>query len=66
MEGFMLFLFLGFFLCLVPEARAYLDPGTGSMIIQVVIGGVLAVSYTVKVYWKKIKTFFFGKKNSNS
>ncbi|MDO8519085.1 MAG: hypothetical protein Q7T11_02850 [Deltaproteobacteria bacterium] len=39
-------------------AEAYLDPGTGSMIIQIVIGSILAAGYTVKVYWKKLKSFF--------
>ncbi|MDO8519414.1 MAG: hypothetical protein Q7T11_04560 [Deltaproteobacteria bacterium] len=49
---------LFFFLSFIPEALAYLDPGTGSMIIQIVIGSVLAISYTVKIYWKKLKSIF--------
>ncbi|HKY31579.1 MAG TPA: hypothetical protein VJV23_03500 [Candidatus Polarisedimenticolia bacterium] len=40
------------------EAYAYLDPGTGSLVIQVVTGSVLAVAYTVKVYWRNIRRFF--------
>lgn len=59
-------LVLFFFLTFIPEAKAYLDPGTGSMIIQIVIGSVLAVGYTVKVYWKKLKSFFRKKDHEGS
>ncbi len=52
--------FLCFFL-FSSQALAYLDPGTGSMMLQMIIGGVLAVIYTMKVYWRRIKDFF--KKN---
>jgi hypothetical protein len=39
----------------------YLDPGSGSMILQIVIAAVLGGAYAVKVYWKKIKRFLGGK-----
>ena len=39
----------------------YLDPGSGSMILQIVIAAVLGGAYAVKVYWKKIKRFLRGK-----
>ena len=42
----------GLFLSL--PAHAYLDPGTGSMLLQVVLGGVAAVAVAVKLYWYKI------------
>lgn len=45
-------------------AHAYLDPGTGSMIIQATIGACLAALYAIKVYWRKIVTFF--KKNETT
>ena len=37
---------------------AYLDPGTGSLIIQVVIGVAVGGLFTVKIFWNRIKTFF--------
>lgn len=37
---------------------AYLDPGTGSIIIQVVIGVAVGGLFTVKIFWNRIKTFF--------
>ena len=43
---------------------AYLDPGTGSLIIQVVIASVLGGLFTVKVYWGRIKAFFRRDKDS--
>jgi hypothetical protein len=39
-------------------AEAYLDPGTGSIVIQVVVGGVLAVLATTRLYWNRIVTIF--------
>lgn len=39
-------------------ALAYLDPGTGSMILQGIIAGIAAVSFTLKIYWYRIKGFF--------
>ena len=33
---------------------AYLDPGTGSMLVQLLVGGVAAVAVTAKLYWRRI------------
>jgi hypothetical protein len=37
---------------------AYLDPGTGSIIIQVVIAGLFGVIFVIKLFWGKIKNLF--------
>jgi hypothetical protein len=37
-----------------PTVFAYLDPGTGSMIVQLLVGGVAAVAVTDKLYWHRI------------
>jgi len=42
----------GFF---VSDAYAYLDPGTGSVIIQALIGVIAGVLITLKIYWYKLK-----------
>ena len=34
-------------------AHAYLDPGTGSIILQVLLGGVAGLALACKLYWKK-------------
>jgi hypothetical protein len=43
----------------------YLDPGFGSMIVQVLIGGVAAGGVLVAMYWSKIKGLF-GRNKSDS
>lgn len=43
-------------------AYAYLDPGTGSMIIQIIIGSIVAAAAAGRFYWSKIKSFFSGNK----
>ena len=49
----------------MPEkAFAYLDPGTGSMVIQALIAAVAGAGYTIAVYRDKI-TNFFKKRGKN-
>ena len=36
----------------------YLDPGAGSIILQVVIAAVVGVAATVRLYWARISVFF--------
>lgn len=46
------------------QADAYLDPGTGSMIVQAVIAAVAAVGFGLSVFRARVKAFFgrlFGK-----
>lgn len=47
------------------DAFAYIDPGTGSFIIQGVIAAVVAVGFAVKLYWRKIKAVFSGKSTTD-
>jgi hypothetical protein len=37
---------------------AYVDPGSGSFLIQMLIAGVLGASVTLKTFWKQIKSYF--------
>jgi hypothetical protein len=32
----------------------YLDPGSGSMLLQLLVGGVAAVGVAAKFYWRRI------------
>jgi len=43
-------------------AYAYLDPGTGSMLISAVLGVAAAVALAVKMFWYRLIGFFRGKK----
>ncbi|KKB12912.1 hypothetical protein VE25_04985 [Devosia geojensis] len=47
---------------LVAPAHAYLDPGTGSMILQAIVGAVAVAGATLSVYWGKVKSLFSRKK----
>jgi hypothetical protein len=40
------------------DAAAYLDPGTGSIILQGVIAAVAVAGLTIKTYWYRILAFF--------
>jgi hypothetical protein len=46
------------FLTFTRDAYAYLDPGTGSYILQLVIAALLGASLAIKIYWGNIKKFF--------
>ena len=50
----------------VSPAYAYLDPGTGSMLLQLLLGGVAGVVLIFKMYWARIKQFFGGSSDNNS
>jgi hypothetical protein len=49
--------FLLFFMLLAgtESAFAYLDPGTGSMLLQVILGGIAAIGVALKLFWHKIR-----------
>lgn len=50
-------------LVVVTNVHAYLDPGTGSMMLQVILGGVAAVGVAIKLYWHKLRVVIgIGKK----
>lgn len=39
------------------DAHAYLDPGTGSAILQGILGGLAALAITLKLYWHRLLRF---------
>jgi hypothetical protein len=51
------FLELNLFASLL-RTQAYLDPGSGSFLIQLLIAGVVGAGFLIKAYWKKIKGLF--------
>jgi hypothetical protein len=42
----------------VEAVLGYLDPGSGSVILQVVLGGVAAAAVAARFYWKRITSRF--------
>ncbi len=50
------------------KAFAYLDPGTGSIILQAILGFIAATVASISIYWEKFKSLIsklFGKKKEN-
>ena len=42
---------------LVQPAYGYLDPGTGSYIIQLLVGGLLGGLFAIGLFWKRVIAF---------
>jgi len=40
------------------EVHSYLDAGTGSIVLQAVLGGVVGALVAIKLFWNQIKAFF--------
>jgi hypothetical protein len=40
------------------DLHAYLDPGTGSVAVQLILGGLVAALAAVRLYWGRVKGFF--------
>jgi hypothetical protein len=49
-------------LSIASPAYAYLDPGTGSMLISAVLGVAAAVALALKMFWYRVVGFFRGKR----
>jgi hypothetical protein len=39
------------------SAEAYLDAGSGSMLLQLVLGGVAGLLVILKLYWQRVLSF---------
>jgi len=40
------------------NAYAYIDPGAGSMLLQMLVAGVAGALFTIRIYWQRVKAFF--------
>ncbi len=47
-----------FSMLLSTPAYAYLDPGTGSILLQGLLGGIAGAAVFLKLYWHKFMSFF--------
>lgn len=65
-NNFVVFVFLSLtFLCFPTKAFAYLDPGSGSFIFQVIIASLMGVGFLIKLQWSKLKNIFGRKESSD-
>ena len=44
---------------------SYLDPGSGSMILQMIAGGTAALAVTAKLYWRRVLKFLRIRKSDD-
>ena len=40
------------------KVHPYLDPGSGSLILQMLLAGLLGAGVVLRIFWKKIKMLF--------
>jgi len=59
------FVLINVFPEILGKGRMYLDPGSGSYLISILIATIAGVFIYLATYWRKVKAFFarlFGKK----
>lgn len=49
-------------LFIVGDVHAYLDPGTGSIVLQAIIAAVAGGFMVLRIYWSKVKQLFTRRK----
>ena len=53
----------------VSDAHAYIDPGSGSALLQLILGGIAGIGVVVRLYWDRVKTkcqSLFGRMESTN
>ena len=45
-------------------AHAYLDPGTGSILVQSLLAGIAGAVAIISLYWQRVKAFFVNLRKS--
>ncbi len=61
-------IFILIFIFFTKETQAYIDLGSGSFFLQIIIGGILGALFVLKIYFRKTKKFFskiINKKSKN-
>ena len=52
-------------LSLLAPAHAYIDPSAGSLLLQLILGGIAGVLVALRLYWKRFNGLF-GRGRGNS
>jgi len=61
------YLFIGFLLSIDSQAAwAYLDPGTGTIILQGIVAGIVGGFMAIKMGWFRLKSFLPGAKSEQT
>ena len=51
------FVLLAIFFIVTSRCFGYIDPGTGSYLVQILIAVFVGVSLGIKIFWNRIKAF---------
>ena len=51
---------------LTHEAMAYLDPGSGSMMLQLLLGGIVGIGVIIRLYWNAFINLFRRKNHQDT
>ncbi len=65
MSRFWLIALTAVFAAISLPAYGYLDPASGSMILQMILGGIAGTALALKLFWHRILGFFGVKSKSN-
>lgn len=57
-RGVLFFVLVWMSVVFPPTAHAYLDPGSGSMLLQVILGGAAGLAVLIKLYWQRVLLLF--------
>ena len=57
-RGLLLFVVIWISVVFPPTVHAYLDPGSGSMLLQVLLGGAAGLAVLIKLYWQRVLLLF--------
>ena len=49
----------------ISKTFGYIDPGSGSLVIPMIVGVLVGAGIAIKVYWYKLKEKIFGINKKN-
>lgn len=55
-----------FFMSILVHILAYIDPGTGSIVLQALVASVVGAAIAVKLFWHRILKFLGIRKSIDS
>lgn len=62
-KNMMCIILFGMVVMSAQNAHAYIDPGTGSYLLQILIASVVSGLFVINMWWAKIKAFIFRNKS---